>query len=237
MAAAAALGGSLAGNAALAAEKGTLVTLSASARTELANDEANLVFSAKETAKNLEEATRRVIERTNKGVAAVKAMKLPLILQTQNLSSYPVYGSAKKGEEGKIVSWVVTQTLSARVKEAGAAAQAAQKIGEHFAFQSVTFSVSRAAKDAAQDKLTEDAVKQLQKRVAVIAKGLGRSEKKAKFETMDFSQDYGYENAPRMRLMKASAVGAAQDSMPAVSFEPGVSELSLSVSAKVRIGE
>lgn len=213
---------------------GTVVTLPVTATVELANDQAVVSFYTVEVDKDLATATKRVIDRVNKGLTELKAMNLPVDYETQSMSSYPRYSSSKNGEPSKIIGWEVRQNVQGTVKDVSAAAAVAQKVGEYFAFDRVNFTLSREAKQKVQDDLMRDAVMQARQQAEVIAVSLGAEAEDVRIESMDFNAANieGYSN--RMYAMAADA-RVMKAAMPVPVFEPGQTTVSRYMTARVRI--
>ena len=221
----------------LIADKGTILEVPANAVIELANDEANISFYATETGESLSQTTKTVVERVNAGLAKLKALDLPVKYETLNLSSWPQYSPAKKDEVSKIVGWQVKQGIRVTVTDVAQTAQVAQVVGERFAFDSVQFGVSRASSDAAQNELMRMAIEAVKVKAFVAAQALGASQKDVKIEKIDISGAA----VPRPMMMRAYASDGMnrmeKSSLPMPSFDAGSSSLSISVNAKVRVGD
>ncbi|MDO4937599.1 MAG: SIMPL domain-containing protein, partial [Sutterellaceae bacterium] len=200
---------------------GTVVTLPVTATVELANDQAVVNFYTVEVDKDLATATKRVIDRVNKGLTELKALGLPVEFETQSMSSYPRYSQAKNGEQAKIVGWEVRQNISGTVKDVSAAAPLAQKVGEYFAFERVNFTLSREAQQKVQDDLMRAAVMQARQQAEVIAISLGAEADDVRIESMDFNASNIERYSNRMYAALAADSRSAKASVPVPVFEPG----------------
>lgn len=214
---------------------GTVVTLPVTATVELANDQAVVSFYTVEVDKDLATATKRVIDRVNKGLNELKALGLPVEFETQSMSSYPRYSQTKNGEQAKIVGWEVRQNISGTVKDVAAAAPLAQKVGEYFAFERVSFTLSRQAQQKVQDDLMKAAVMQARQQAEVIAMSLGAQADDVRIESMDFNAANIERYGNRLYAAMAADTVRAKASMPVPVFEPGQTTVSRYMTARVRI--
>lgn len=216
-------------------QAGTSVTLPVTATVELPNDQAVVSFYTMEVDKDLKTATKKVIERVNKGLTELKALNLPVEFETQSMSSYPRYNQPKDGANPEIVGWEVRQNISGTVTDVSAAAPVAQKVGEHFAFERVNFTLSREAKEKVQSELMKSAVEQARRQANEIAVTLGESEANVHIESLDFNASNIEHYSNRMYAMAAKSA-MADGAMPLPAFEPGKTTVSRSLTARVRIG-
>lgn len=214
---------------------GTVVTLPVTATLELENDQAVVSFYTVEVDKDLATATKRVIDRVNKGLTELKALGLPVEFETQSMSSYPRYSQTKNGEESKIIGWEVRQNISGTVKDVTAAAPLAQKVGEYFAFERVNFTLSREAQQKVQNDLMKAAVMQARQQAEVIASTLGAQADDVRIESMDFNASNIERYGNRVYAAMAADARLSKAAMPTPVFEPGQTTVSRYMTARVRI--
>ena len=212
---------------------GTMVTVSAQATLSLANDEATVNLYCTETGKDAATVAKNVIERTNAGLAALKALNIKEAkFESTQLSSWPQYVT-KKGEPTTIGGWEVRQSLQVKVKNAAQAAQVAQAAQRYFAFESVNFSLSQEARQAVQHALTRLAVERVGQRAVDVAKAMGKTASAVRIESLNFSRS-GYAAPHMLRANKLTASdGAARNMAPVL--EAGDTSVTLNVDAQVRI--
>lgn len=213
---------------------GTAVSISAEATLSQANDEATVNLYCTETGKDAALVAKNVIERTNAGIAALKALNIKNAkFESTQLSSWPQYVTKKKGEPAVIGGWEVRQSLQVKVKNAAEAAQVAQAAQQYFAFESVNFSLSREARQAMQHALTRLAVERVADRAVAVAKAMGRPASAVRIEALSFGRS-GYAMPRMMRANKLMASdGAAMSAAPVL--EAGDTSVTLNVDAQVRI--
>ena len=213
---------------------GTAVSISAEATLSQANDEATVNLYCTETGKDAALVAKNVVERTNAGIAALKALNIKNAkFESTQLSSWPQYVTKKKGEPAVIGGWEVRQSLQVKVKNAAEAARVAQAAQQYFAFESVNFSLSREARQAMQHALTRLAVERVADRAVEVAKAMGRPASAVRIEALNFGRS-GFAMPHMMRANKLMASdGAAMSSAPVL--EAGDTSVTLNVDAQVRI--
>lgn len=140
---------------------------------------------------------------------------------------------AKEGETSEIAAWGARQTLRVTVRDLKLASAVMSAAGKSMNYDGVTFSVSRAVREAAQDELLAEAVKRATERAVTAAQALGLEEKNVRIEGIQVSGAAGpsprYYAQPMM--MRAAA---ANDSAEAV-VSAGSADTALTVSLTVRI--
>lgn len=194
------------------ADAGLVMTVTGEANRLLANDQAVITFTAEAQRPQAQDASDEIIKAGNAAIAALNAINAPagqVEVQTADFSTWPVRTRAKEGETSEIAAWGARQTLR------------------------VTFSVSRAVREAAQDELLAEAVKRATERAVTAAQALGLEEKNVRIEGIQVSGAAGpsprYYAQPMM--MRAAA---ANDSAEAV-VSAGSADTALTVSLTVRI--
>ena len=84
---------------------------------------------------------------------------------------------AKEGETSEIAAWGARQTLRVTVRDLKLASAVMSAAGKSMNYDGVTFSVSRAVREAAQDELLAEAVKRATERAVTAAQALGSKRK------------------------------------------------------------
>ena len=164
---------------------------------------------------------------------AINAPAGQVEVQTADFSTWPVRTRAKEGETSEIAAWGARQTLRVTVRDLKLASAVMSAAGKSMNYDGVTFSVSRAVREAAQDELLAEAVKRATERAVTAAQALGLEEKNVRIEGIQVSGAAGpsprYYAQPMM--MRAAA---ANDSAEAV-VSAGSADTALTVSLTVRI--
>lgn len=218
-------------------EPGTLVTLPVTASVEVDNDEAVVQLYVLEESRDVSGAAQAAVQKAADGLKALKAQYPQAEMKTMSLTSTPRYTEAKEGEASRIAAWQVRQTVSVTLKDVNQAAGFVQTAQKYFAFDHVGFQVSGAARESVQKRLVKDVIESLREQAAANAENLNGPHARVSFESIDF-HNAAYTRAVPYRvnadLMRAQAYGA-EASMALPVFDAGVTTLTRSLTAKVRI--
>ena len=215
------------------ADAGLVMTVTGEANRLLANDQAVITFTAEAQRPQAQDASDEIIKAGNAAIAAINAPAGQVEVQTADFSTWPVRTRAKEGETSEIAAWGARQTLRVTVRDLKLASAVMSAAGKSMNYDGVTFSVSRAVREAAQDELLAEAVKRATERAVTAAQALGLEEKNVRIEGIQVSGAAGpsprYYAQPMM--MRAAA---ANDSAEAV-VSAGSADAALTVSLTVRI--
>ena len=216
-------------------KEGTVVTLSAEATLTQENDEAVVNLYYTQTGKDASKVAQLVMERTNQGLEALKALHIENArFESTQLTSWPQYVTKKKGEAAVIDGWEVRQSLQVKVRNAAEAARIAQAAQPYFAFEGVRFSLSREARQTMQNELARLAVERVAQRAVAVARVMGRDASSVRIESLNL----GHAGFAAPRLMRANKLMSSESaSMDAVApvLEAGDTSVTLNVEAQVRI--
>jgi uncharacterized protein YggE len=207
---------------------GTLVVMTGSAEIEQPNDEAivNFFFEAQDA--DLTKAQSLVNQRVGDGTAALKRADPKARIETSGYGSYPVYSS---GTNRSIVGWRVRQGVTlktgnlATLTKTVAAAQSTLSVG------GIDFRLSKEARERVDAQLIQQAVANLNARVAAAAQALGVPANRVRLEEINFG---GSEGGP-VPVGVARMATMSSDAVPAPTFESGRSVERLIVSGKARL--
>lgn len=217
-----------------AAPEGVTVQLQGEASLTVPNDEAVVVFSAEAQRPLAEEASDTVVKQANLATEALKAFGLAVTVQTQDLSTWPVYTRAKEGKVPEPGAWAAKETVRVTVKDVTRISDVMAAAAQHMNFDGVTFSVSKKARLEQNDALIRAAVADAGRKAEVVAQSMGLTAKHVRVESMNIGQRSGpnvrYYAAPAMK--SADAVNAARVT-PQMSA--GTSDVSLYVTMQVKI--
>jgi len=209
------------------ANTGTLVIMTGSAEIELPNDEAVASFFYEAQDADLAKAQALVNQRVGDGTAALKRADPKAQIETSGYGSYPVYATGNRG----IVGWRVRQGVTlktdnlAALPKTVAAAQSTLSVG------GVDFRLSKAARETVEAKLIQQAIANLNARVAAAAQALGVPPNRVRLEEVNFGVREGGPipmGSPRIATM-------ATDAVPPPTFEAGRSAERIAVTGKARL--
>jgi predicted secreted protein len=226
---------------------GTLVIVPAFGEVKHANDEATVTFSVEEQDKDRAAATARVNQKMKQGTEIVRREDPQAELKTVNYYSYPVYPEvpdnprplAAPGAHRIPIGWRVGQNLEVRTRNLDRlpkTAAAAQKV---LGISNIDYHLSPELTRKLDDERIAVTYRNLNERIASIARAMGRSVNDAVIDTVDFegSGNYTGGQAELARPAHATAMMRAQRAdmeTPEPSFEPGETLLQMRLVGKVK---
>jgi len=222
---------------------GTLVVVPAYGEVKHANDQVVATLAIEEQDKDKAAAASRVNQKMNKGVAIVKQADPQAVLKSYGYYTYPVYPEERPLPAGAVAkprvptSWrvgqyleVTTSNLTNLPKTVSAAQGVLTLNGLNFGLKPDTIRLL-------DDQRIAATYKNLNERIASIARAMGRNVSDAVLDTVDFegSGSYANESRPAAAPMMMRAAKMADDSAVAEpSFEPGETTLDMRVVGKVK---
>jgi uncharacterized protein YggE len=233
-----------------AATSGTLVIVPAFGEVKRANDEATVTFNVEEQDKDRALATARVNQKMKQGTEIVRRADPQAELKTVNYTTYPVYPEipdsprplnaqeqARQEAARRIpIGWRVSQALEVKTRSLAALPKtvaAAQKVVN---LNGIDYHLSPALEKQVDDERIAATYRNLNERIASIARAMGRSVNDAVIDTVDFEGSGNYVDQaarPAAPMMRSLAKQAEAD-VPEPSFEPGETTLQMRLVGKVR---
>lgn len=230
-----------------ASTSGAMVIVPASGEVRHANDEAILTLLVEEFDKDKAAAASRVNQKMKQGVEIVKREDPKAQLKTQGYYTYAVYPEHQPpmppqplaGKPAKPIptGWRVGQYLEVRTSSLDGlpkTAAAAQKI---MALSSLQFGLAPATEKQLDEQRIAATYRNLNERIASIARAMGRNVGDAVIETVDFEGSGHYAGQPEQAMYRASIGGArakAAEDVAEPSFEPGETTLQMRLVGKVK---
>ena len=235
-------------NAQVATTAGTLVIVPASGEVRHVNDEATVTFMVEEQDKDRALATARVNQKMKQGTEIVRREDREAELKTVNYYTFPVYPevpdgprplSAQQQQARRIpIGWRVGQSLEVRTRNLSSLPKTVAASQKVVNLSGIDYHLSPALTRQLDDERIAATYRNLNERVASIARAMGRSVNDAVIDTVDFegSGNYAGNPAPMMQHVMAggSALRKQADEMPEPSFEPGETVLSMRLVGKVK---
>lgn len=224
---------------------GTLVVVPAFGEVKHANDEATVTFSVEEQDKDRAAAQARVNQKMKQGTEIVRREDPQAELKTVNYYSYPVYPEvpdsprplANAAARRVPIGWRVGQYLEVKTRNLDKlpkTAAAAQKV---LGIAGIDYHLSPELEKKLDDERIGATYRNLNERIASIARAMGRNPGDAVIDTVDFEGSGNYAEgaaaapAPAMMLR---AKQADAGTMPEPSFEPGETTLQMRLVGKVK---
>jgi uncharacterized protein YggE len=224
---------------------GTLVIVPAYGEVKHANDEATVTFSVEEQDKDRTAATARVNQKMKQGTEIVRREDPQAELKTINYYSYPVYPEvpetprplATPGARRIPIGWRVGQNLEVKTRNLDKlpkTAAAAQKV---LGISNIDYHLSPELTKKLDDERIAATYRNLNERIASIARAMGRNLNDAVIDTVDFEGSGNYVGGPvaaaaPMAMMRGKRADAGE--MPEPSFEPGETLLQMRLVGKLR---
>jgi uncharacterized protein len=237
-------------NVPVAATVGTLVIVPAFGEVKRANDEATVTFSVEEQDKDRAAATARVNQKMKQGTDIVRAQDPQAELKTVNYFTYPVYPEipdsprplsaqeqARQEAARRIpIGWRVGQTLEVKTRNVAALSKtvaAAQKVVN---LNGIDYHLSPALEKQLDEERIAATYRNLNERIASIARAMGRNVNEATIDTVDFEGSGNYVNAEAAPAPMARSFAAKRSDteVPEPNFEPGETTLQMRLVGKVR---
>lgn len=207
--------------------EGTLLLMTGSAEVELANDEALAQFYFETQEADLQRAQSLVNQRVAEGVAQLKRADPKALVETASYTSYPVY---QPGTQRKLVGWRVRQGVSLRTSDLAALPRAVAAAQQTLALGGIDFRLSRTARTKVEGELIEQAIANLNSKVAAAARTLNVPVERVRLEELNFGVAPPPVPMPRMRAEMAAAPPVAEP-----QFDAGRSLQQLTVTGKARL--
>ena len=200
------------------------VDLSASAEQEIDNDLLVAFVFAEVQANRQSDAASQVNDAIQWAIG--RARKVAAVeLQTMQYTTRPVYANGRR-----IVGWVARQSLRLESKDGAALSDLLGDLQERVAIQSVSYDVSKQARDAAEETLIAEALRQFDRRAGLVARELGRDG----FRIVRISINPTFAG-PLQRQRIEEVTVTANAAPPAI--EAGTQKVSVFVSGTVELGQ
>jgi predicted secreted protein len=228
--------------AAAASTSGTMVIVPAFGEVKHANDEATLIFAVEEHDKDKNAAAARVNQKMKQGTEIVRRADPSAKLETVGYYTVPVYPEAPPRPLSTVparpvpIAWRVGQYLNVKTQNLAGLPKTAAAAQKTLSINSLQFGLTRETTRLLDDRRIAETYRNLNERIASIARAMGRSPADAVLDTVDFEGSGNYVShgeaaaAPMaMRMAKDQS-----DTMAEPSFEPGETTLQMRLVGKVK---
>jgi predicted secreted protein len=207
--------------------EGTLLLMTGSAAVEVDNDEALAQFFFEAQEADLARAQSLVNQRVAEGVAQLKRADPKALVETTGYSSHPVY---QPGTQRKLVGWRVRQGVSLRSSDLAALPRAVAAAQPHLALGGIEFRLSRAARSRVEAELIEQAIANLNDKVAAAARALKVPPERVRLEELNFGVA-----PPPVPRMRAEMMASAAPPVEEPQLDAGRSLQQLTVTGRARL--
>jgi predicted secreted protein len=219
-----------------------MVIVPASGEVRHANDEATLVFAVEEHDKDKNAAAARVNQKMKQGTEIVRRADPSAELQTVGYYTVPVYPEPPPRPLSGVatrpvpIAWRVGQYLHVKTRNLAGLPKLAADAQKVLSINDLNFGLAPETTLLLDQRRIAATYRNLNERIAAIARAMGRSPADAVLDTVDFEGSGNYvpqlaEAAPmaRMRLAKDQS-----EPVPEPSFEPGETTLQMRLVGKVK---
>ncbi len=198
-----------------------IVTVTATATSEVANDRMHAMLRAEADNVDAAQAAGDVNVRIARALARARSVT-GIDVSTAGYSSYQI------NEPNKPPSWRVSQTLVVEGSDFASVASLVSKMqtSDGLLLSGMSFSVSGSTRRAAEDALTQQAIKNWQRRAQSAAQGFGSAGYRVGRITIQ-TNDFG-----RPQPMMRASVSAADARAAPVAVEGGMSDVTVTVSGE-----
>jgi uncharacterized protein YggE len=229
-----------------ASTSGTMVIVPANGEVKHVNDEAVLTLLAEEFDKDKAAAASRVNQKMKQGAEIVKREDPQAQLKTQGYYSYAVYPDEQpprppqplaKPVKPVPIGWRVGQSLEVRTSNLNSLPKTAAAAQKLLAISNLQFGLAPATEKKLDDQRIAVTYRNLNERIASIARAMGRNVGDAVIETVDFEGSGHYAGQPEPAMYSQVAVrGRAKqaEDVAEPSFEPGETTLQMRLVGKVK---
>ena len=201
--------------------------MTGSATVELDNDEAVAQFFFEAQEPDLPRAQSLVNQRVADGVAQLKRADPKALVETAGYTSYPVY---QPGTQRKLVGWRVRQQVSLRTTDLVALPRAVAAAQPYLALGAIDFRLSRAARTRVEAELIEQAIANLNDKVAAAARALKVPAERVRLEELNFGVA-----PPPVPRMRADVMASAAPPVEEPQFDAGRSLQQMTVTGRARL--
>lgn len=226
---------------------GTLVVIPAFGEVKRANDEATVTFTVEEQDKDRAAATARVNRKMKEGTEILRRQDPQAEFKTVNYYSYPVYPEvpanppprplANQEARQVPIGWRVGQSLEMKTRSLAQLPKTTAAAQKLLGITGINYHLSPELTRQMDDERIAATYRNLNERIASVARAMGRKPGDAVIDTVDFEGSGNYvretvfaeDVAAAPRMMRAKA-----DDTPEPSFEPGETRLQMRLVGKVK---
>ncbi|MCD8516512.1 MAG: SIMPL domain-containing protein [Burkholderiaceae bacterium] len=205
--------------------KGAVATIEVSASKEVLQDQVQVVFSAQASGGTAAEVNRNLSDALSQARANF-TMPDGIEVSTGGFNVYLDYG-----KDNKPRGWTGRASLVVNGKKLESVSAVIEHLGKSLAVSSVQFSLSRDARRDQEKALMQDLAHELGQRAGLAAQAFGF--KSFEIMALDFTGGMDFSSRPTMQRMAATPMMA--DTGPAVTLEPSMTTVEISVTGQIRL--
>ncbi|HID98299.1 MAG TPA: DUF541 domain-containing protein [Thermodesulfobacteriaceae bacterium] len=199
-----------------------VVTLSAEAEAQVANDLITAVLEASESGRSVPRLSGIVNARMHRALEIVRQHK-SVTSETTGYNTYPIY------EKGRQVGWRVTQGLELKSSDSAELMPLVGELQQELHLKGLSFSVSPGARKQTEDSLITLAIEAFKQRAETAVSALGYQ----KWKLVDLNvSTRGRPDRPVTMYRSKAALGAEA---AAPDVEAGTSRMVVTVTGKIAL--
>lgn len=201
-----------------------VATIQASASKEVVQDEVRVVMGTRVTGSSAAEVNQMLSQALTQARAGLD-VKPEVTIASGNFSAFPSYD-----KEGKVTGWAGNASLVITSQDLVAVSGVIEHLGRSLAVSSIDFSLSQSARQAYEKSLMQDLANEFKERADLAAQAFGF--KGYEVVALDFARA---EMGARPMMQRTMAAPMLADAGPAVTLEPAMTTVEVSVLGRVRL--
>ncbi len=202
-----------------------LIHLSASARSDVANDLMTVNMSAQAQGKDTSKLASEINNTMNWAVSELKSFA-DITARTRDYQTYPQY----ERNGSKIRSWTATQTIELKSENFEQAGKAIQLLQSRLQVQGMQLSAKPSTREQAEDKLINEALDAFKRRALLVQNNMDASE--YRIVNLSINTNNGGGRAPMHRSVSYDS-SISVESAPAI--EAGTSSVTVRVDGQIQL--
>ena len=212
--------------------KGTLLVVSGTGEVTAVNDQAKASFFIEEQDKDKSAAASRVNQKMQAGTDILKKSDPQAHLATHGYYSYPVYSDSTASNKIRLITgWRVGQSLELTTSNLQQLSTTVAAVQQVLALNGLNFGLTVPTMKALESKRLEAAYANMQERLQIIARAMGRDVAESSIESLDFE---GTSTLMQPHMYAARSMMAKGEPVAETSFEAGETTLNATVQAKIK---
>lgn len=200
-----------------------VATIQASASKEVLQDQVQVVMGTRVTAQTAGQANQMLTEAL---AQSRQGLEVPagVLISSGRFSTFPAYD-----KEGVVTGWAGTASLVIDSEDLQAVAAVIEYLGKSLAVSSIQFSLSASVRQATEQALMQDLAQTFGQRASVAARAFG-------FEAYDLmALDFDRADMASRPMMRMASAPMMADAGPAVSLEPSMTTVEISVVGQIQL--
>lgn len=202
-----------------------VIHLSASARSEVANDLMIVNMNAQAQGKDTSQLASEINNTMNWALAQLESFS-DITARTRDYQTYPQY----ERNGSKIRSWTATQTIELKSDNFEQAGEAIQLLQSRLQVQGMQLSAKPATREQAEDKLINEALDAFKRRAALVQNNMNATE----YRVVNLSINTSNGGGP-MPMHRGASYDSAMSVESAPAIQAGTSLVTVRVDGQIQL--